>query len=1223
MLPKTRTSQLQASDFQTRTPYEHIYKQPDMYLGSDAASPKMESVLRGGTVATEEVVLSSAAKRIFMEFLSNAIDNVIRTRDGARNPGTIKVTMDSNSVSIYNEGDPFPVEEVVWTDTVEKSVLASGEVIPARTVTKKQWLPQKVFTQLHASSNFSEGVERTVVGMNGVGATAGIIFSTSATVAIVDAVRHKSYVQVFENNLKKICDPVITKTTAKTSSVTLTYVLDFARFGMTSWNPDATALFGRMVAEASLVCRIPTRFNEFSWNFTSAKDFGKMLYPNLDEAKMFYFSEGVKPSGLPTTEVLLLDVPGGRVFSYVNGIETPDGGVHVDAVLKVLAAAVTGFVSSSQDEPCRLELRDFRRYVSFVLVCNVPSPKFLGQHKSRLESPVPPLGKFTSKALAPLKSWDLVEVMRGVERAAEMKVLGKGDGNNRRAIASGKGEFMANLAGKESSRCSLILVEGNSAALYIQKLIAVMNNKDVWGTLPLRGKVINMINASVESKAKNREYEKIRKFLNFRTDLDYSLDENFRTLHYHKILLCTDADVDGIHISSLLMNLLNEQMKTLFSRPGFVSILRTPLLRLTKSGKPTINFYDQESYEAWMKEGASTAGYTIKYFKGLASSNDKNVEEDSKEFAKNNVVVVRDAAADDSLSVAFDRLKTDLRKTWLKTYETFTAVQKQSVTVSRFIFGEFSKFMQYNLGRMLPSGRDGLKTSERKVIHTMFYKFASSSPHQIVKTSGTSVKLAVFDSIASEHTNYHHGQNILGSVAAHMSQNFVGAPYNNMPIFYGDGQFGSRESGPSVMGQFRYVFVEPSWWINYVFRKEDFKLLTPQYDEGEAIEPEFFLTVIPLLVVNGSLGIGSGYSTYLPPHNPKDVIAWLLARLQGETPETLTPWFRGFEGTVKLISSALPKDLDAGLKEEPTEVPPSPGDESDPSTKIDLEGLTEEARQMAKIVKSRPRGTAGIKQSMISSGKYTVDPDSGDIHVTELPVGLWTEDYVQWLQKMTIPQYVVVPETKTRKQVRLLTEVVDHSASDSISITIRGMTEPSKEKLRLVKGFSLTNMNVLDARGHPQKYDSADAIMEEWYQFRLGFYEKRKESILDGIRAAIEEAETRLKFLVTVVHNKIQIVGVSRKSLSEELAKYGYMISDLTKVSSSDFTNEHIQEVKDSIETLKRDLEEKEKTVTAKNLWIEDLRTLEEAYLANEKETSKARRVVKPAAKARRKATKK
>jgi DNA topoisomerase-2 len=158
------------------------------------------------------------------------------------------------------------------------------------------------------------------------------------------------------------------------------------------------------------------------------------------------------------------------------------------------------------------------------------------------------------------------------------------------------------------------------------------------------------------------------------------------------------------------------------------------------------------------------------------------------------------------------------------------------------------------------------------------------------------IKVVQLAGYVGEHGAYHHGEaSLLGAIIG-MAQDFVGS--NNINLLVPSGQFGSRNLGGDDSAQARYIFTYITPIVHYIFHKADTDLYTYNLDDGEKIEPMFYAPIIPMILVNGCSGIGTGWSSFIPQFNPIDIIANLYNMMSNSPLNSMTPWYRGFSGTI-------------------------------------------------------------------------------------------------------------------------------------------------------------------------------------------------------------------------------------------------------------------------------------------------------------------------------------
>jgi hypothetical protein len=406
---------------------------------------------------------------------------------------------------------------------------------------------------------------------------------------------------------------------------------------------------------------------------------------------------------------------------------------------------------------------------------------------------------------------------------------------------------------------------------------------------------LNVRNASLTAIANNKEISKLIQALGVQYGVDYSLDENFSKLRYGRVLALTDADDDGLHILSLILNVFDTLFPSLMRRKGFLTSMLTPVMKI-KHKKEELRFYDSHAAHRFLEQN-NVKKDNVKYYKGLGTSSDEDIK---KTFGKKIVLYKMDEQGTETMNKAFHTDFSDERKKWLETYDPkqnqlyidTQHVHIQDISITDFINTEFIKFSIDDCKRSIPSVMDGLKESQRKVLYATFLKNLPGD-----KT----IKVAQLAGFVAEKTSYHHGEQNLYDTITKMAQDFTGS--NNIPLLYRDGQFGSRTSNGKDAANARYIFTRLEKHTKQLFPTDDMPLLNYLQDEGEPIEPEYYVPLLPMILINGGSGIGTGWSCSVPSYNPEHIREWILNWLNNvENNRELHPWYRGFTGHIKQVS---------------------------------------------------------------------------------------------------------------------------------------------------------------------------------------------------------------------------------------------------------------------------------------------------------------------------------
>ena len=570
--------------------------------------------------------------------------------------------------------------------------------------------------------------------------------------------------------------------------------------------------------------------------------------------------------------------------SFVNGICTTKGGSHVDHVSGTIANGII------EDMAKKIKLRPQQvKNAFFVFVkATLVNPSFSSQVKS--ECTLKPQD-FGSKFEPPktfikniLKTGIQAELL-SLSKFREMKELKKTDGSRKSKITGIPKLDDANKAGTaHSEKCTLIVTEGDSAKTLAIAGLSVVG-RDHYGVFPLRGKCKNVRDASVKQLTENKEFNDLKKILGLQQGKVYtSLSE----LRYGRLMIMTDADNDGSHIKGLILNMIHYFWPSLLELKFLVSMV-TPIIKASK-GSETKSFYTDSTFRQWY--GSGKQGWKIKYYKGLGTSTSAEAREYFKKIKELTVQFDADDSMDESIILAFDKTKSDLRKTWLLESTEKKASELEvpygnveRLNISDFIHKDLVNFSLADLKRSIAHVSDGLKPSQRKVLYACFAKNLTSE-----------MKVAQLAAYVSEKTSYHHGEVSLADTIVKLAHNFMGS--NNINLLEPCGQFGTRLMGGKDASQTRYIFTKLTKSARTLFDAKDDPVLKYLDDDGKQIEPEYYVPILPTVLVNGTEGIGTGFSSYIPPFNPEDICANINRVIDGENLVPMKPWFDKFKGRV-------------------------------------------------------------------------------------------------------------------------------------------------------------------------------------------------------------------------------------------------------------------------------------------------------------------------------------
>ena len=846
-----------SESIQKLTHVEHILKRPDSYVGPVSRVGETYWVHENGHFEKKTVVYSPALLKIFDEILVNAID---RNSLYPKNVTSLSVSIDKTSgeITIENNG---PLGGIAVKMHEKEGI----------------WNPELTFGHLLTSTNYDDTQKRVVGGRNGYGAKLTNVYSTKFSVKIKDGENKCVYTQEWTDNMKNCHAPKIKKYSGATSSVCVTFVPDWKRFGMSGMDESIYKIFEKRVYDANICtsqnCKV--KFQGEPLPKCSFNTYAKM-YTKSDEMCMFTsdrWSVCIAPSD-----------DGFEHVSFVNGICTTKGGSHVDHVSGILANGII------EDMAKKIKLRPQQvKNAFFVFVkATLVNPSFSSQVKS--ECTLKPQD-FGSK-FEPPKSFiknilktSVQNELLALSKFREMKELKKTDGARKSKITGIPKLDDANKAGtQQSGKCTLIVTEGDSAKTLAIAGLSVVG-RDHYGVFPLRGKCKNVRDASVKQLTENKEFNDLKKILGLQQGKVYtSLSE----LRYGKLMIMTDADNDGSHIKGLILNMIHYFWPSLL-KLNFVVSMVTPIIKATK-GSETKSFYTDSTFRHWYGNGKQ--GWKIKYYKGLGTSTSAEARDYFKKIKELTVQFDTDETMDDSIILAFDKSKSDSRKTWLleSTEKKPSELEipygnVERLGISDFIHKDLVNFSLADLRRSIAHVSDGLKPSQRKVLYACFTKNLTSE-----------MKVAQLAAYVSEKTSYHHGEVSLADTIVKLAHNFMGS--NNINLLEPCGQFGTRLMGGKDASQTRYIFTKLTKSARQLFDPRDDPVLQYLDDDGKQIEPEYYVPILPTVLVNGTEGIGTGFSSYIPPFNPDDIRMNIERVLTGENVIPMKPWFDKFTGRV-------------------------------------------------------------------------------------------------------------------------------------------------------------------------------------------------------------------------------------------------------------------------------------------------------------------------------------
>jgi len=1117
-----------ANKYQKKTDIEHILSNPDTYIGSVEEVDTDLWILEGDKIIEKNIKYIPGLFKLFDEGIVNCRDHVVRMQQAITNGQQNCLPVSNIEITIDNDGTITMLNDGNGIDVAEHPE-------------HKMWIPEMIFGHLRTSTNYDKTEKKIVGGKNGFGFKLVLIWSTYGSVETIDHVRGLKYKQEFKNNLDEICKPSITKCKNKPYTK-ITFKPDYKRLGINGLTSDIISLLKKRTYDVAAITdkTIKVKYNGDLIPVKNFEQYVNMYIGEKGESQRVYESSGDRweyaVALTPTNEFVQV--------SFVNGIHTAKGGKHVEYILNQITRKLGEFIEKKKK--VKVNPNTIKEQLILFLRCDIENPAFDSQTKDYMNTPSSKFGSkcdVSDKFIEKIAKMGVMDAALQLTEVKENKAAKKTDGVKSKSVRGIPKLTDANWAGTEKSKdCSIIFCEGDSAKAGIISGLS-SEDRNIIGVYPMKGKILNVRGETVKKISENKEIAEIKKILGLETGKKYNdIEDVYKHLRYGKVLFMTDQDLDGSHIKGLGINLFQSEWSTLANIPGFIGFMNTPILK-AKKGDIELNFYNDGEYNEW-KEANDSKGWKIKYYKGLGTSTGKEFRE---YFEKKKMVGFQHSdKSDDAIDMVFNKKRADDRKDWLKFYDrdAYLDTAKTNVTYEEFIDRELIHFSKYDCDRSIPNLMDGLKISLRKILFSAFKKNLTSE-----------IKVAQFSGYVSEHSGYHHGEASLNAAIVGMAQNFVGS--NNINLFMPNGQFGTRLQGGKDSASERYIFTQLNKITRSIFPDLDDNVLEYLNDDGLSVEPIYYAPIIPMVLVNGSKGIGTGFSTDIMCYNPMQIIEYLQNKLLsvGNDNIEFVPYYEGFKGQISKISDE----------------------------KFLIKGLYE---------------------------KIAADK----IKVTELPVGYWTEDFKELLESFIEPGV----DKEGKKLSAIIKDYDDMSKDTNIDFTITFMKgkleelEASKgdygcnglEKLlKLYTTNTTTNMHLFDANDTLHKYEKVSEIIDAYYEVRLKLYGTRKEYMIDALEKELVLLSNKAKYIQENLNGTIDLRKKKKEQVIAMLEEKGYdKIGDdeeykyLVKMPMDSVTEENVERLLKDKGNKETELETIKNT-SVYQMWKTELDGLKDLYI--------------------------
>jgi len=1293
---------------------EHIYLLPDTYIGG--VDPEIKDMWLLEEVSNrmnlEKVEYVPGVFKIYDEVLVNAIDQHVRVGEKIKYRDLLKAGKMPPTQDVPNGDIPYrPVKSIrisVCPIDNRISIENDGDGIDID-IHKRLgiYVPEMIFSRLLTGTNYKADVKRIVGGRNGYGAKLTNIFSKEFTIETVDAMRKRRYKQTFRNNMTVIEPPEIEENYKKVPFTKITYVPDLARFKLSSLDNTIVRIMKKRAYDAAaFVDGASVYWNDVKVEIKSFERYVDMYIGSKSETKRHYAQpdERWEVAACSSRDHNFMQV------SMVNGMCTTRGGKHVEYITNQITKKLCEHLNSKK-KGTDLKPQHIKNNLFLFLKCTLENPKFDTQSKECVTSLVSEFGSkctIDDDFITKLAKTDIGDKAIALSNFKEGEKHKEAGANKRHKIIHEKLEEGSYCGGAKSGQCTLILTEGDSARTFAMSGLKALGeeNRKYYGVFPLRGKLLNVRDATPKQIRENEEVIALQNIIGLQVGKDYL--GNNQNLRYGSVLIITDQDEDGSHIKGLLFNFFHFFWPSLLQRNTSIKAMNTPLVRIWKEKKKgqsmvrdqsTVQtFYAERDYETWRKTHKGEKGWKYKYYKGLGTNTPTEAEECFKNLKivnylwdTSNVseldldlgpahpvtgnfpggksasveftggptdsIEPSDTEASDlesedpsnasvgepeeggagagtlfviktkkgpkakgmvingmnrtdySINLAFKKGFEDSRKDWIQGFDHSLSYDfnAQEETYSDFINKRLVSFSYEDCVRSIPSVCDGLKPGQRKIIYSVQKK-----------KQKTDIKVAQLAGYVSEHTDYHHGEVSLHSTIIGLAQDYVSS--NNINLIVPSGMFGTRMGGSpggtkEGLGKdhasARYIYTRQSNVMPHLFNVLDNPLYEYNRTDAGYIEPKHYVPILPMILINGSAGIGTGYSTNLPCYNPLHLIENIKQIMDGNPPVKMIPWYRGFRGDINIKTT----------------------------------------------------------KSYTSHGVYRAI-NSNQLEVTELPISNCVSfmQYKAFIISILTNKINLNKEGKEKKTRHALTgkiidvdfDITDQTFKAIITFapgelqTMFANQAKLEKDLKLVTTINCTNMYLFNSKGYLQKYDTVEEILQEYYTIRLDTYGKRRAYLLEDLTLDFNKLSAKAQFIRDIHETKIVInetVGTKTKpkrkaEIEEQLTTLKYpkfgkkrranpgtetkVVKETEEVEEIEAEVEGEEEIPDANNPVKEDendtydyllsmridslteemlkkLEEDRDEVcerlttlqnkTAQGLWLDDLDALKEVYL--------------------------
>ena len=1070
--------------------YQMFLQNPALYVGKCSNDSGEVWTIVQDKVQLVRITWNSILLKMFDELLMNCLDNYLTSRGKM---SYISVRIDGHTITIENDGHAIPIDKV--KDISGKSV----------------YNPELIFSRLFTSSHYNRTeIDENIAGQNGIGAKIASIFSRQLVVEIQN--NNKLYTQTFTPNEVEIVPskPAIKKRNGNNYTKiqfepNVELISKYSDYTEDIYDQTLQMFFKRLIDVKLMEPNIHILLNESE----VLREF------TIEDLCAMFNKQFVKFSSKNYTGMVAFNT-GFKQYSIVNGIYTSRGGDHINKIV----SEISGFIESRLR---RINLKPLiKSSLLIVFVGRCKKPTFTSQDKVELDK------GFQNKLIS---ATDLNRINN--ELKLETTIV---DRERDKATASNsvtakrlqiKDLTDATYAGtKESSKCVLFLAEGLSALSFAKIGMKTVLDANYFGCYPIGGKPLNVRKATVDRINKNAVISNIEKILGLKTKSDNV------NLRYGRVVILKDADTDGAEIMGLIINFFHHQYPNLLHR-DFLYEFQTPMIKLYIPNSHLGNyelrhlenviqfksysivpFYNEQEFNHFKSIYPAISRYKTDYIKGLAGNEDFEVSHYFKQREVNEVQLVPDENLDSTIEVVYGK-NTHVRKEWMFNSSEAFLERCQKINISDFLNTDVLMFSLENCKRSIPSAIDGLKPSQRKVLWTLLNK--NSDEYQ---------KVFMLTGQIASYAYYNHGDASMNETIIKMGQNYPGS--NNVNLIEPSGFFGSREYLGSDHGAPRYIKCRLNKIARKLFPAIDTKLLPKNYEDNVQVEPKYFIPIVPMVLCNGSCGIGTGYSSFVPMYSLEDLKQFTINWINTGTYMDILPKINGFNGSITKTANGFE--------------------------------------------------IKGCWKLLARTTQYE------EWEVTEIPYNIAFVTFESVLKDLYNKKQIIMFRYGDRKK--------NKKGVNSVNYIIRtGLNVHLENLLPLISRISAKNMTLFDSDGNIKKYWYIRDIFEEWAVLRYDAYEARRNYIIAEHTRTLNILQNRLRFLtemVPIIRKVESDLDLSAMLEEKEFMKIDGNYEYLLNMPMKQLTKKSIDKINADINAVKSELDSIENK-TAYDLWLDDL----------------------------------